>query len=98
VLRIGSLCIDRRTGEATRDGQSLDLQQTPARILLALAEAWPRTLTRSELVERLWGDDPPQSDPLRSHLYLLRQVLDKPFPVSMLKTVHGVGFRLQADA
>ena len=74
---------------------------TPAGIeidhVVALAEAWPRTLTRSELVQRLWGDDPPQSDPLRSHLYLLRQVLDKPFPLAMLRTVHGVGFKLEAD-
>lgn len=97
LLRIGSLCIDRRTGEALRSGRALDLQQTPFRILLALAEAWPRTLTRSELVQRLWGEDPPQSDPLRSHLYLLRQALDKPFPVAMLRTVHGVGFKLEAD-
>lgn len=37
-------------------------------------------------------------DPLRSHLYLLRQGLDKPFDRPMLKTVHEVGFRLEADA
>ena len=97
LLRIGTLCIDRRSGEVRRDGLPIELQQTPYRILLALAEAWPRTLTRSDLVARLWGDEAPQSDPLRSHLYLLRQALDKPFPVTMLKTVHGVGFRLEAD-
>ena len=97
LLRIGSLCIDRRSGEVRRDGELIELQQTPYRILLALAEAWPRTLTRSDLVARLWGDEAPQSDPLRSHLYLLRQALDKPFPIMMLKTVHGVGFKLEAD-
>ncbi|GAB3059021.1 response regulator transcription factor [Stenotrophomonas tumulicola] len=96
LLRVGPLCIDRRSGQAWRDGQPLDLQQLPQRILLALAEAWPRTLTRSELVQRLWGDQAPPSDPLRSHLYLLRQVLDKPFAGAMLRTVHGVGFRLEA--
>lgn len=96
-LRIGSLCIDRKTNEVRRHEHLLDLQQTPFRILLALAEAWPRTLTRSDLVSRLWGDDAPESDPLRSHLYLLRQVLDKPFEIPMLKTVHGVGFKLEAD-
>ncbi len=97
VLRIGSLAIDRRAGVARREGQVLSLQQTPWRLLLALAEAWPRTLTRSELVQRLWGDEVPESDPLRSHLYLLRQALDKPFATPMLKTVHQVGFRLEAD-
>jgi DNA-binding response OmpR family regulator len=96
-LRVGSLCLDRRSGEARRHGQLLELQQTPYRILLALAEAWPRTLTRSELVQQLWGDEAPSSDPLRTHLYLLRQALDKPFPTALLKTVHGVGFRLESD-
>ena len=98
VLQIGSLHIDRRNGQARREGHHLDLHQTSYQILLALAEAWPRTLTRSELIQRLWNDAPPESDPLRTHLYLLRQALDKPFTTPMLKTVHGVGFRLQADA
>jgi DNA-binding response OmpR family regulator len=98
LLRIGSLCIDRRSAEVRRNDRVLELQQTSYRILLALAEAWPRTLTRSDLVQRLWGDDPPQSDPLRSHLYLLRQALDRPFDTAMLKTVHGVGFKLEADS
>lgn len=97
-LRIGSLAIDRRRNEARRHGVLLDLQQTPYRILLALAEAWPRTLTRSDLVQRLWGDEAPLSDPLRTHLYLLRQALDKPFDRPLLKTVHGVGFKLDSDA
>ena len=98
VLRIGSLRIDRRANDAQRNERSLELPLTAYRILLALAEAWPRTLTRSDLVQRLWGDEPPQSDPLRSHLYLLRQTLDRPFDTAMLKTVHGVGFKLEADS
>jgi DNA-binding response OmpR family regulator len=97
-LRIGSLAIDRRRNEARRHGVLLELQQTPYRILLALAEAWPRTLTRSDLVQRLWGDEAPLSDPLRTHLYLLRQALDKPFDRPLLKTVHGIGYKLDSDA
>ena len=46
----------------------------------------------------LWGDEAPPSDPLRSHLYLLRQALDRPFPTPMLVTVHGVGFKLDGNA
>ena len=98
MLRIGTLQIDRRHGIAHRDGRPLELHATSYQILLALAEAWPRTLTRSELIQRLWNDAPPESDPLRTHLYFLRQALDKPFATPMLKTVHGVGFRLEADA
>lgn len=97
-LVIGSLVIDRRSGEVMRDGRRLTLTAMPYRILLALAEAWPRTLTRSELIDRLWGEQTPPSDPLRSHLYLLRRALDRPFGQPMLVTVQGVGFRLDAAA
>jgi len=97
VLAIGSLRIDRRSGEASRGGRILELQRTSQRLLLELAEAWPRTLTRSQLKTRLWGDEAPESDPLRTHLYLLRQALDKPFERAMLETVHGVGYRLVSD-
>ena len=93
---VGPLQVDRRSGECWRDGQRLALPPTPAAILRLLAEAHPRALTRSELVRRLWDDEPPDSDPLRSHIHLLRQVLDKPHPgAPMLVTVHGLGFRLQ---
>jgi DNA-binding winged helix-turn-helix (wHTH) protein len=65
--------------------------------LLILAEAHPAPVPRHDLTRRLWGDDPPDSDSLRSHVHLLRQALDKPFEKAMLETVHGVGFRLSAD-
>ena len=96
-LHIGSLALDRRSREAWRHGQRLVLPPTAFAVLLALAEAWPRALTRSELIRRLWDNDPPDSDPLRTHLYQLRQQLDKPYASAMLETVHGVGFRLRDD-
>jgi DNA-binding response OmpR family regulator len=97
LIQVGTLAIDRRAKEATRDGVRLALSPTPFSILLMLAESFPRALTRSDIVRRLWNDESPDSDPLRTHLYQLRQSLDKPFAKPMLKTVHGVGFRLESD-
>jgi len=97
-LVVGTLALDRRSREAWRQGQRLLLPPTAFAILQALAEAWPRALTRSELIQRLWDNDPPDSDPLRTHLYQLRQQLDRPFATPMLETVHGVGLRLREDA
>lgn len=97
-LQIGSLCIERQQQTVTRHDKPLKLQQIGYQILLALAEAHPRVVTRSELIERIWGDDAPDSDALRSHLYLLRQQLDKGYAAPMLITVHGVGYRLDSNA
>jgi len=97
ALTIGTLKVDRQNGIAEREGRQLRLTPLIYRILLLLAEAYPRPVPRFELSRGLWGDDPPDSDALRSHVHLLRQVLDKPFDKPMLETVHGIGFRLVAD-
>lgn len=97
-LAIGALRIDRRAQAVTREGRAVRVHPAGYQILLALAEAHPRVLTRSELTQKLWQDAPPDSDALRTHLYQLRQSLDKPFGRAMLLTVHGVGFKLDAGA
>ena len=97
VLQIGSLVVDRRTGGAYREGRPLRLTPIMFDILLFLAEAHPGPVTRHDLTRRLWGDDPPESDSLRSHIHLLRQALDRPFERPMLETVHGMGFRLRLE-
>lgn len=98
LLRIGPLDIDRKSGTVRRDGQELRLTAVTYRILLLIAEAHPRTLPRFELSRGIWGEEPPDSDSLRSHIHLLRQAMDKPFDHPMLETVHGIGFRLREHA
>ncbi len=96
-MTIGGLVIDQKSQQVSRDNTALDLSAMNYNILLILAQAYPQVITRSELCQRLWGDDQTESDALRSHIYQLRQVLDKPFAMPMLKTVHGVGFVLKID-
>ena len=98
VLAVGSLRLDRQALQVARDGQAIELTPAGFQLLLALAEAHPRVLTRSELTRALWHDAPPDSDALRTHLYQLRQKFDKPFARPMLVTVHGVGFKLDEQA
>ncbi|MFT4925338.1 MAG: DNA-binding response OmpR family regulator [Phenylobacterium sp.] len=93
-ISIGTLEIDRKTQQVSRENTELVLGSMNYNILLILAEAYPQVITRSELCQRLWGDEPTESDALRSHIYQLRRVLDKPFTTPVLKTVHGVGFVL----
>jgi len=96
VIERGPLRIDRRSGEVRCQGRTIMVTGHVYRLLLALAEAWPRTVSRSELLQQLWADEPPDSDALRSHLYTLRQALGE--AQSLVKTVHGVGLRLDLPA
>ncbi len=95
-VEVGSLRLDRRSQQVWRDQQLLALNPSCFRLLKLLMESYPAVVTRQQLCDELWPDEAPDADILRSHIYTLRQQLDKPFPHAMLKTVHGVGFVLQA--
>ena len=97
LLNIGSLTVNQRTQLVSRHQTPLELPPTALSILLMLVEAWPRAVSRSKIIENLWDNEAPDSDSLRTHIFQLRQKLDKPFAKPMLKTVHGVGFRLLSD-
>ncbi len=94
ILELGPLKIDRQKKHITRDNKPVNLSQIGFRIIQCLAEAYPRIVTRSELIQKIWGDEPTETDALRSHIYQIRTLLDKPFRKPLLKTVHGVGFTL----
>ena len=94
TLRVGDLKLDLGTRVARRQGRRLSLNPTGFRLLQVLMEASPDVVPRAELEAALWGDEPPDSEALRTHVYQLRQALDRPFDVSLLETVHSVGYRL----
>ena len=94
-ISIGALRISGRRREATRSGQPLKLTTITFNILWELACAYPEPLSRSELSHRIWGDNPPDSDALKSHIYSLRRQLDRPFPEPMLRTISSIGFQLE---
>ncbi|PTB84980.1 DNA-binding response regulator [Pseudidiomarina aestuarii] len=96
-VKIGELEVNERQQWAQREGQLLKLSSTDFAILLLLVRAYPNAISRQQVISKVWGDDMPDSDVLRSHIYTLRQALDKPFATPMLATLHGVGFRLQTS-
>ncbi len=94
ILRVSDLEFDPETLTTTRGGQTLNLNPTMRTLLKALMENTQRVVSREELEQALWGDDPPDKDVLRAHIYTLRSIIDKPFPQKLLHTIHGAGYRL----
>lgn len=94
VLTFDTLIIDRKKQHVTRADKTLELNSMGYRILTILAQEYPQVVSRSKLSQKLWGDEPTESDALRSHIYQLRNTIDKPFEYPMIKTIHGIGFVL----
>lgn len=94
---VGDLALDAATLQVTRAGQALTLTPICLKLLTVMMRASPRVVTRQQLEREVWGDLLPDSDALRSHLYTLRKVIDKPFPRKLLHTIPGIGYRLATD-
>ena len=94
VLRVADLELDPGSMKVSRGGIPIELNRACLKILTILTKAYPDVVERKELEHALWGDMPPGSDALRSHIYTLRGQIDKPFEVPLLSTVHGIGYKL----
>jgi DNA-binding response OmpR family regulator len=93
-LQVGDLEVDMGKMVVQRAGYPVELNRTSMKILTMLIQAYPNVVSRKEIEHVLWGDMPPDSDALRSHIYALRRAIDKPFKRPLIQTVHGVGYRL----
>ncbi len=98
VLEVHDLSLDMGTLEAQRAGQALHLYPACRKLLELLMRASPAAVTRSQLEFALWGDEPPDGDMLRSHIYELRRAVDGPFEQKLLHTLPRVGYRLSAPS
>ncbi len=96
VLKFADITLDVKTEQVERQGQQIKLSRIQTRILKLLMKRAPAIVSRVEVIESVWGDEPPGSDALRSHIYGLRTALDKGFSESRLETIHGQGYRLKA--
>ncbi|MFB2650104.1 response regulator transcription factor [Shewanella mangrovisoli] len=96
-LVIGDLEIDFGNHLVYRQDQLLTLSKTSWQILALLARRSPETVSREEIERVIWPDTIPDSDSLRSHIHLLRRVIDRPFKSQLLHTIRGVGLSLRDD-
>jgi DNA-binding response OmpR family regulator len=97
VMQVADLEFDPDTQSVKRDGRRLELNPSLRTLLGVLMANTHRVVARDELEHALWGDEPPDGDVLRTHIYALRNAIDKPFARKLLHTIHGTGYRLAAD-
>jgi Response regulators consisting of a CheY-like receiver domain and a winged-helix DNA-binding domain len=98
TLKVADLEVNLDNHQATRSEQPIDLSPACWKLLVALIQSSPRVLSRYELESVLWKDSPPDSEALKSHLYTLRKLVDKPFANPLIHTLRGVGVALRDNS
>lgn len=94
TLTFGRLELDMKTRIVQREGSRYSLNPSQYTILKCLMQKAPDLVSKEEIGDALWGDEEPDSKVLRSHIYQLRSLIDKPFDHAYLRTVSKVGYHL----
>ena len=97
VIMIGDVTLDMNQGQAFRGSRSLNLTPTEYRMLVYLAQNRGIALTRTQIMDAVWGYAPDLEEERTINVYVRRLrekiELDPSKPVLIL-TVPGIGYRL----
>jgi two-component system copper resistance phosphate regulon response regulator CusR len=96
-LTVGDLTLDLLRGRAARGGRELSLTPTEYLLLRTLVEHGGEALSRTLLLEIVWGIDfDPGTNIVDVHIRRLRRKVDAPFATQLIHTTRGTGYVLEA--
>lgn len=97
VLAVGPITLDEESHKVTFNDEVIDLSPTEFRLLHVLLESKGRVLSKSFLLEEVWGINfETETTVVDTYISYLRKKLHKD-GFEGIKTVRGVGFQLQPE-
>jgi DNA-binding response OmpR family regulator len=96
-LCVGDLTLDLVGHEASRDGRVIELTAKEFALLEYLMRHPSRVLTRTQIVDAVWRYDMEAlSNVVDIYIHYLRDKIDQGFSRPLIKTVRGVGYKIEA--
>lgn len=93
---IDDLELDSTEHSVRRAGQAIGLRRKEFALLECLMQNVGDVVTRETLCDYAWSDtDDPWKNTVDVHIKYLRDKVDRPFSRRMIKTVHGLGYKLE---
>ncbi|UGQ11574.1 response regulator transcription factor [Yinghuangia sp. ASG 101] len=99
VLTVGDLTLDPAAHRVARDGRPIELTPRQFALLELLMTRAGEVLSKTAILDHVW-DFAFEGDPNIVEVYVgqLRRRIDEPFGRTTLRTVRGVGYRLDTEA
>ena len=95
AVEVGPLLLDPGTRRVSREGSEVKLGPTEFRLLHFLMTHPERVHSRSQLLDRVWGDHVfIEERTIDVHVKRLREALERVQCARMIETVRGAGYRL----
>lgn len=98
LLEYGNLAIDMITHKVTRDGEEIYLQKMEFALLHFLMRHPRQVFSVDTLLDRVWKSETERSDKtMRALVKRLRDKIDSEGKPSLIKNVHGVGYKFDSE-
>jgi DNA-binding response OmpR family regulator len=96
VSQVGRLVVDEPAHRATFGGGAVDLGPIDFALLAVLARHAGQVLSKTRLLELVWGYDTVAENLVEVHISILRRRLGQP-AAGLIQTVRGVGYVLRDE-
>ncbi|WP_313030067.1 response regulator transcription factor [Soonwooa sp.] len=95
VIIIGDLKINKADHKVFRGNQEINLTVKEFQLLVFLAEAQGRTVSKQQITEQVWEHNfSTNTNTVEVYINFLRKKIDKDFPVKLIHTRSGFGYYL----
>lgn len=99
LVEAGNVKLNRNTHEVFYNGESLTLRLKEFELLFALASYAGKTFSREQLIEEIWGYDYEGDErTVDVHIKRLRQRFPQETSRFAIRTIRGLGYRLELDS
>ena len=96
VLNVGTLSANLMTREVVRSGRQIEMTPKEFSLLAFLMRAPDRVLTRTQILEQVWGYHfDPGTNLVDVYIRRLRSKIDFEGEIPLIETLRGVGYRMQ---
>jgi DNA-binding response OmpR family regulator len=98
-LRVADLTLEPATRKVHRGTLEIKLSATEYRLLEFLMRRAGHALSRTAIIEAVWGfDDDIEDNNLEAFISLLRNKVDKGFSHRLIRTIRGFGYSIRKDS
>jgi DNA-binding response OmpR family regulator len=95
-IRVADLCLDLVRHEVRRGDRIIDLTPKEFALLEFLMRHPGQVLTRTQITDHVWRYDlDALSNVVDTYIHYLRDKIDRGFDRSLIRTVRGVGYKIQ---
>jgi DNA-binding response OmpR family regulator len=93
-ISVGPLSMCVQTGTVHYDSQHIQLNAIGLKLLQSLIRSYPKPLTSDRLCSIIWGDEIPNSHPLKAHISRINSQFINLTQSKIITSIRGIGYQL----